>query len=264
MKSFKQLKVFLLFVISNQIVIGQPLLRDKIFPGEKLIYNVHYGVLDAGRLEVETMSNLEMIDSIPCFKVEINGYTKGAGKIAGKIEDKWVSYIDTNTLLPYRFYRDIYENGYTKEELCVFDRENRHTVVTVREKENAAHVKTYPILSHTHDMVSSYFLIRQVKFKKLTEGDTLRLPVFFENEQFEIKVLYLGKDKLRTKFGKEKVAIISPVLPKNSIFRGKNPVKAYIMWHHKQIPVKVKAKLVVGSVELDLINYNGQKKGKIK
>ena len=255
--------LLILTVLSYSIGCAQSLKKHTIKPGEKLEYKVHYGMIDAGRMTIETHKNTSIQDSIHCHKIEINGWTKGSASWFAKIKDKWITYIDTVTMMPYRFYRDIHENSYTREEDCVFDRKNSNTIVTVREGDEAAYVKTYPILNYTHDMVSSYFLLREQNFRKISAGDTIKLPVFFENEQFEVPLIFLGKDKIKTKFGKHKVAVISPVLPENTIFKGENAVKAYITWTHKKIPVKVKAKLIVGSVELDLIKYNNSKKAKL-
>jgi hypothetical protein len=48
---------------------------------------------------------------------------------------------------------------------------------------------------------------------------------------------------------------MSPIMPKISFFRGKNPIKAWISDDKLRIPLKVKAELIIGSVEIDIRSY---------
>jgi hypothetical protein len=45
-------------------------------------------------------------------------------------------------------------------------------------------------------------------------------------------------------------------MPKNSFFRGTNPIKAWISDDKKRIPLKVKAELIIGSLEIDIRTYD--------
>lgn len=67
---------------------------------------------------------------------------------------------------------------------------------------------------------------------------------------------YLGKEKIKTIFGKKtKAIVISPILPDNKIFSGKDAIKAYFSDDGLRLPLKVKASLWVGSAEVDLVEY---------
>ncbi|MCK5278638.1 MAG: DUF3108 domain-containing protein, partial [Cyclobacteriaceae bacterium] len=50
--------------------------------------------------------------------------------------------------------------------------------------------------------------------------------------------------------------LMSPIMPKNTFFRGKNPIKAWISDDKFRIPLKVKAELLIGSLEIDIRSYD--------
>jgi hypothetical protein len=46
--------------------------------------------------------------------------------------------------------------------------------------------------------------------------------------------------------------VISPIIPENDFFNGKEPVKAWISDDLNKVPLKVKAELAVGALEIDI------------
>nr|HAD49772.1 DUF3108 domain-containing protein [Algoriphagus sp.] len=49
----------------------------------------------------------------------------------------------------------------------------------------------------------------------------------------------------------------SPQLPKNNLFRGEYPVKVWVTQDQNKIPVKIKANLFLGSINLDIKSAKG-------
>jgi hypothetical protein len=45
-------------------------------------------------------------------------------------------------------------------------------------------------------------------------------------------------------------------MPKNTFFRGNNPIKAWISDDKFRIPLKVKAELLIGALEIDIRSYS--------
>jgi hypothetical protein len=81
----------------------------------------------------------------------------------------------------------------------------------------------------------------------------------FENKTYDFHILYLGKERVKTRFGKAAAFVISPIMPSNSLFRGKYPIKMWISDDPNRIPLKIEAELLLGSVELDIEQYQNLK-----
>jgi hypothetical protein len=92
-------------------------------------------------------------------------------------------------------------------------------------------------------------------YEDFKSKDTIRLRGIFENKTYDFKILYLGKEIVKTKFGKINSFIISPIMPENSLFRGENPIKMWISNDSNRIPLKVEAELLLGSLDLDMVCY---------
>ena len=102
--------------------------------GELLRYKIHYGIINAAEGELETAGDLHHVNGRPCYKVTVTGRTTGSFDFFLRIRDTWRSYIDTASLLPQKFVRDIAESKYRKKESMDFDHPS-HTVLVEDHRE---------------------------------------------------------------------------------------------------------------------------------
>ena len=220
-------------------------------------YRIHYGFIDAGVLECTSDTNSFLIDGHTCFKMAVTGKTTGAAAAFAKINDRWITYVDSVTGYPYRFVRELQENNYTKEELTEFDRKNASAVVSNKTDKDEYNVTTHTTTPDAYDMVSAYLHLSSIRFNKLSVNDTVQINVFLEDSTFQFKIRYLGKEKIKTKYGKHHSYKISPIMPENSIFSKEEAIICWLSADADRIPLKLRAKLVVGAVEMDLEKYSG-------
>mgnify|MGYP002008849391 FL=1 len=73
------------------------------------------------------------------------------------------------------------------------------------------------------------------------------------------QLYYLGNDTIKTKFGWIAATKWVPELETGRVFEEVNGMKLWITDDKNQIPVKIQAKILVGSIEMDLIKYSGLK-----
>lgn len=226
---------------------------------ESFVYSASYGLLQVGELHFECDSIIANVYSHPCYRLSASGHLKGVAGGLSYLEDRWESYVDTATLMPYVFSRDLKENKYRKKEFTVFKREEQLAVVTDTTEPDARRIKTFPITSDIEDMLSAYFLFRNTPFYKMNPGDTITINAFLEEASYNVKVKYLGKEKIRTKFGKLKAIVIAPLLSNAGMLSGEYPLKAWLSDDDRKIPLKVQVKITLGSVDLQLESYYSRK-----
>jgi len=220
-------------------------------------YRIHYGFIDAGVLECVSDTNSYLIENRKCYKLAITGKTSGAAATFAKINDRWITYVDTVSGYPFRFIRELQENNYSKEELTEFDRENSLAVVSNKTEKDEYNVTTHKIPADAHDMVSAYLKLHSIHFQKHKIKDTLSINVFLEDSTYQFKIRYLGKEKIKTKYGKKHAYKISPIMPENSIFSKEEAIVCWLSADSERIPLKLRAKLIVGAVEMELEKYSG-------
>lgn len=224
--------------------------------GEWLKFRIHYGFLNASYATLQLKS--EKLDSTPVYHVVGKGKTTGFASIFFKVDDTFESYFDKESGKPYRFIRDTYEGGYTKDIEIDFDYQKELAVVTDNKNE-----KTYniPVQGDIQDLLSaSYSLRDNVDPSTLKKGESIQMDMLFEEDGiYNFQLKYLGKEVIRTKFGKVECLKFRPFVKSGRIFKEKESLTLWVSNDLNKIPVRIKADLAVGSLKADLDGYNGLK-----
>ncbi len=233
--------------------------NNKFERGEELTYLVHFGFVNGGEATVKLDEQLYRLNDRVCYKVDVRGKSLGITALTYRVNDLWRSYIDTGAMMPHKFYRSIRENNYKRDEETYFDHFNGTAkVMNITDRENVKS-NTFKVEKYIQDMVSGYYFLRTLEFEKYNKGDIIEVQGFLENKSYDFKIRYLGKEKLKTKFGKIHAAVLAPIMPENQLFDGENAIKAWISDDDNRVPLKVEAALLVGAIELDLIKHRGLK-----
>ncbi|MBB6459246.1 DUF3108 domain-containing protein [Flammeovirga kamogawensis] len=228
--------------------------------GETLTYVAGYSVFEAGEAVVHLDKKLHQVNGEETYKVNVTGRSIGMFGMTMKIRDLWQSYFSTSTLYPVQFNRDIIEGGYTLEETINFDQVNGKADTEWKKKDKKEiHKEHYEMPPHTHDVISGYYYLRTLDYDQMTKGDTISLNSFWENKAYDFDIVYLGVEKVYTKFGRIESYVMSPIMPENQLFSGTHPIKFWVSKDINRIPLKIQAELIVGSVNVDLVRYKGLK-----
>jgi hypothetical protein len=223
-------------------------------PGEHLEYRVHYGFLNAAEATVDVSPTLYKVNERPCYRVNVDGRTVGAFDLVTRIRDTWRSYIDTSAILPQKFYTNLQENDYRKEENITFN----HATNTVKAEERTER-DVFHVPDNVHDLISGYYFLRTIDFTHLANGQVLEVPAFYDDTVYNMKVRYRGRQVLKTKQGKINVIRLHPVLPSNKLFKEEESIRIFVSDDINKIPVKVEVDLWVGSMVMDLRQNSGLK-----
>lgn len=223
--------------------------------GEYVQYRVHYGWITAGEALMKVADALVKQNNRTCYNMEVTGLTTGAFDKVLRIRDVWGSVWDSASSIPYKSYRRIEEGKYRRFEEVFFDHAGQTARMEIKDSPN----KNYKVPTGVQDIVSGYYYLRLVDYSKLKEGDVIRMSAFNDGELFKFDVTYKGKDRIKTKFGRINTIVLSPIMPKNGMFDGENSIKFYISDDQNRIPLKIRAEMFVGAVELDIKGYGNLK-----
>ena len=256
--SFRPGIITSLFLLSLLLTASGPVSRQYSVaykPGEEIRYRVHYGFLNAGEALMRITNQHYRVNNRICFRAEVIGNSTGAFDRIVRIRDVWGSYFDTTHFQPQKSFRSIQENRYRKKEEIYFD----YSRNIARVQAENSQPEEIPVQANVQDMVSGYYFLRLQKYDNLRKNDTMRLSGIFENKTYNFKIVYLGKEKVKTKFGKTNSFVISPLMPENKLFSGLNPIKMWISDDQNRIPLKIEAELLLGSLDLDITDFQNLK-----
>jgi hypothetical protein len=228
---------------------------SRFVTGEHLEYRVHYGFINAAEATVDVSNRIHQVNNRPCYRVDVNGRTTGAFDLVTRVRDSWQSYIDTSTILPQEFRMSQREGKYRKDQEVTFDRQSDKIVA----KDDEA-TKEHRAPDNIHDLISGYYYLRTIDFSRMKEGDVVGIKAFYDNEFYDMRVKYLGRDVVKTKFGSINVFKIVPMLPnKNNFFEDSDSIRIWVSADENRVPIKAEVDLAIGSIEMDLKKYKGLK-----
>ncbi|MFD2246135.1 DUF3108 domain-containing protein [Pontibacter ruber] len=233
--------------------------NESFSTGEILKYKVHYGPINAAEAVIDISPGLHRINERACYKATVYGKTTSSFDLFIKIRDTWQSYIDTAAIVPHRSFRNIEEGNYRKRETVDFNHYNNTALVEKKKKSKPKETSTHKIPNNAQDIVSGFYYLRTINYDKLKPGDKLNVKGFFDEETFDMVVIFKGRETVSTKVGNIKAIKLVPVMPKNKLFDGENAVSVYLSDDKNKIPVLVQAEMFVGSVKVDLYEYKNLK-----
>ena len=224
--------------------------------GEWFKFKMSYsGFLKAG--EATLLVEDDVYKDRPVYHIKGFGETTGPVSWFFKVTDRYESFVDKKTTIPYRFVRNIDEGGHTKDKIIDFDQKAGKAYIFDR-KHNR--YETFEVEPSVHDMVSAFYYLRdKIDSDTLKDGDEEELNMFFDQENFKFKLRFLEREVISTKFGKIKALKFRPYVMAGRVFKEKESLTLWVSDDKNKIPLRIKADLAVGSLKADLDAYKGLK-----
>ena len=216
---------------------------------EEITFTVYYAVagiyVNAGNATFT--SQVETINNRPVYHITGEGKTNSSYDWIYRVRDKYETYIDTATMQPLKFVRNVNEGGYKKYQNITFNKTANTAVATDG---------VFKVPACVQDVVSSMYYARIIDFSKLRPEDKIPFSMFLDNEVFNMYIRYMGREEIKTKYGKFNALKIKPLLLKGQIFEGGENMTVWVTDDANHIPVRVESPLVVGKVKIDMMSYN--------
>jgi hypothetical protein len=246
---------------SERIDIYPAVKNDSFSKGEVLEYKMSYGIFTVGKGSTRIEKQYYRINNRECFKIDVFGRTVGMVDWVADVNDQWGAYIDTSALVPHVSYRKIREGKYKKDEVINFDHQKGKIEAKVFNHKTGKfkEPKYYDSPASVRDLISGFMYLRTQDLSKVKVGDTVTISAFFEDTFYKLKVIYKGKDVIKTKAGKIRALVFKPHMPENSLFKGKDSITAWFSDDKNRIPIKVSADMFIGSAGVELTDYKGLK-----
>ena len=218
--------------------------------GEKVVMKVFYSTMGAyiGAGEASFTTTLERFNGKPVYHCVGDGKTLSFFDNFYTVRDRYESYIDTATLSPYKFLRNVNEGGHKIYNNVTFN-QSANTAVSTN--------GVFKITDCMQDVVSSMYYARNIDWNKYKAGDKVPFDMFLDDEVYHLYIRYMGKEKIKTQYGKFNSIKIKPLLIKGTIFSGGEQLTAWISDDPNHLILRVESPISVGSVKVDMMSYTG-------
>ena len=240
----------LISVISqNDKLIDLPVNPSTAFKeGEVLTYRLHYGIIDAGVAILEVKPAVMEISGRQVYHVVGNGYSKGTFDWFFKVRDRYETFIDKDAMVPWMFVRRVDEGGVKFSQDYVFNHYTKKVDVGGGEK--------FDVPVGIQDMLSAFYAARNLDFSAAKEGDIFALNSFIDKELWPVKMRFIGKETIKCDIGTYKCLKFAPIVQKGRVFKSEEDLTVWITDDKNHIPLRAQAKILVGSVKMDITAAN--------
>jgi len=217
--------------------------------GERLEYDVSYGWIDAGEAIIEISNEKKTIAGRDVMHVIGKGNSLGTFNWFFKVRDTYETYLDSDGIFPWIFVRDIEEGNFKMKQYYTFN-QFKKTVKTDKGKEHQVPVGV-------QDMISTFYYARTFDYSNAQPNQVYEMSVFLDNELWPLRIRYLRKERIEIDKGTYDCMVFVPVVQEGRIFKKEEDMMVWVTDDENKIPVLAKAKILVGSVTMELRDYSG-------
>ncbi len=163
------------------------------------------------------------------------------------VDNRVESELDLETLTPdhLTFRR---REGKKKEDIEYTFHQKDGMVTAVR----GGTTESVSIPAGTHDIISCLYYTRAVLPPK--PGASLKMNVYHDKKNRPVEVRVEGIETLEGGWGKAETVRVRVIMPFHGLFMNKGDIQVWVTNDERKTPVRMKAKVVLGSIVADLVD----------
>jgi hypothetical protein len=204
--------------------------------GEKLRFDVRYEFVKAGEATLEIPEITECGDA-RCYCLVSEAKSTMPFSLFFEVLDRVESLFDVDSLYTHRYTKSLKEGKYEAFEQVDFDQ--------------AAHKAMYPngkvvgIPPRVQDVLSSLYYARTLE---LEVGKSVFIENHADEKNYPLEVRVLRKEEVEVPAGTYECYVLEPILLASGVFQHKGKLTVWISTDPTRIPVMMKSKIVIGSI----------------
>jgi hypothetical protein len=196
---------------------------------------------------VMAVSEAGMDGDRPLTKLLTTAQSRPAITTFFPVDNRVESIVDSATLLPERlsFKR---REGKKKEDLeyTFHQKEGRVTVV------KGGTTETLEMPTGTQDVISCLYYARSEL--SLQPGSVMTMNVYHDKKNRKLEVRVEEIETVSGPWGVVETARVLVVMPFQGLFLNRGNIRVWFTTDDRRIPVRMKAKVIIGSIEADLVS----------
>ena len=212
-------------------------------PGEKMVFSIDYGVVNAGEGTLEILG-IKEYQGRSVYNIQSKTNSNRFFSSIYKVRDKIISYIDTRELYSRYFYKRLREGDYKKTVEISFDHEEGVA--------RYANGQEYPVKPGVQDVLSAFYFVRTLD---LAVGDVYHVPAHSSRKSYDLQVIVHGKERVEVEAGTWDCFVVEPVIEGEGLFKHEGKLTLYMTDDQYHVPVLIKAKVPVGSIDVSLKEF---------
>ncbi len=216
----------------------------KLKRGEKMLYSIEYAGINAGYSYMRVDSELTWARDRRAYHIVNETWSNPTFSFFYRVHDRVESFIDYERMTTLRFQKKLREGKYQHEEVVDFDQD-----------QNKAYYSTGQVVDmvpEARDILLSLFWARLFP---LEVGKSIYIENHTDKKNYPLEVKVYRRETLKTIFGKIDCLVVEPVLRDPGLFENKGRLWVWLTDDDRRIPVLMKSKIIIGSINAVLKEY---------
>jgi hypothetical protein len=236
-------RLFLAFFLFPLTIYSQSNLPYQV--GEYSAFDISFGGIKVGSAELEIERQIKT-SGVSTFHIVGKGKTSPFFDWFFKVRDVYETYLDTSKIRPVKFIRDIHEGEYEKKQTYTFN----HSKGLVFLEDTS-----YLISKSSQDMLSALFFARTFSKDSLMQKKLFFVPIFMDEENYYLEILYLYNENIKTNFGKVNCMVFKPKMQEGRVFQDGEQMKIWISDDKNRLLIKVETQIWKGTIKAVLVKH---------
>ena len=224
---------------------GEPSSARSFQVGEQLTYEISWLAITAGTA-VMAVSDADSDGDRPLAKLITTAQSRPVITKFFPVDNRVESIVDPATLLPEHLIFKRRE-GKKKEDIEYTFHQKQGTVTVV--KNGATEIQEMP--PGTQDVISCLYYARSEL--ALQPGSSLTMNVYHDKKNRKLDVQVEEIETVSGPWGEIETARVLVIMPFQGLFLNKGNIRVWFTNDDRRIPVRMKAKVVIGSIVADLV-----------
>ena len=214
--------------------------------GEQLTYEISWLNITAGTA-VMTVSDAGMDGDRPLAKLITTAQSRPAITTFFPVDNRVESIVDLATLFPEHLLFKRRE-GKKKEDIEYTFHQKEGTVTVVK----GGATETLDMPPGTQDVISCLYFARSEL--SLQPGSSLAMNVYHDKKNRKVEVRVEEIETISGPWGGLETARVLVVMPFQGLFLNQGNIRVWLTNDDRRIPVRMKAKVIIGSIVADLVS----------
>ena len=217
--------------------------------GEALTYAVYYMGFQGGTVTMD-IRNGGTHDGRQVYKLLNRARSQQPVTAFFPVDDRIESFIEAESLAPLELVFHKHE-GKTRTESAVTFHHDEGTATTT--KDGVTETRSIP--PGTQHAFSALYYLRALP--SVTVGSEMTLNVHHEKKNYPLHAKVEGVEEITGAWGTKKALRVGVTLPYTGIWLNSGKMDMWVTDDPSHVPLKVKAKMVIGSITAELIDGPG-------
>jgi hypothetical protein len=218
-------------------------LKNKAFGvGEKFVFAIRYFGITAGTATLE-VRGIETVNGRETYLLAATAKTAPFFEGMYRVRDLITSNMDIRGLFSHKYAKKLEEGTYRNDSYMEFD----HALGIATKKDKS----TCTIPAFVQDVLSEFYYYRAVFTG--AEKEIIIDTASDECKSYEVVVTKIGEEKVTVDAGEFDTWHCRPFLKFEGIFRQKGDVDIWFTKDENKIPVLLKSKIIIGTVDAILL-----------